>query len=173
MTRHHEGGYVGDRYRPAVTISRSAEVSAPASVVWDLVSDLPGMARFSPENAGGSWRRGASGPSVGARFRGHNRRGPRRWSTDVVVTRSEPGRVFAFDVSSLGLAVARWTYEVEPRGTGCRVTETWEDRRGALVRLGGRLLTGVADREQHNTEGMEQTLAAVRAEAERRAGGGH
>jgi hypothetical protein len=148
------------------TVSRSTEVSADPQRVWELVSDLPAMGRFSPENAGGRWTRGATGPAVGARFTGVNRRGPRRWSTQVVVTRSEPGRAFAFDVSSFGLAVSRWTYELEPTAAGCRLTETWEDRRGALVVVGGRLLTGVADREGFTADSIERTLAAVKRVAE-------
>ena len=44
-------------------LSRSIDVDAPPARVWDLVSDLPGMGRLSPENAGGSWLGGATGPS--------------------------------------------------------------------------------------------------------------
>ncbi|MDP3714220.1 MAG: SRPBCC family protein [Mycobacteriales bacterium] len=149
-----------------MSLSRSTEIAASPEVVWALVSDLPAMGRFSPENVGGSWKGGATGPAVGARFTGRNRAGVRRWSTQVRVSRCEPGRAFAFDVSSFGLAVSRWSYDLEPTETGCRVTETWEDRRGRLVTTGGRLLTGVADRESHTAQGMERTLAAVKAVAE-------
>jgi hypothetical protein len=38
----------------------------------------------------------------------------RRWATRSTVSGCEPGRAFAFDVSSLGLLVARWRYDVEP-----------------------------------------------------------
>ncbi|MFN2524390.1 MAG: SRPBCC family protein, partial [Mycobacteriales bacterium] len=58
----------------ATSVSRSTDVDAPADVVWGLVSDLPGMGRLSPENTGGRWSGGATGPAVGARFRGANRR---------------------------------------------------------------------------------------------------
>ena len=149
-----------------MSLSRSTEIAASPEAVWALVSDLPAMGRFSPENVGGSWKGGATGPAVGARFTGRNRAGLRRWSTQVRVSRCEPGRAFAFDVSSFGLAVSRWSYDLEPTGTGCRVTETWEDRRGRVVKSGGRLLTGVADRETHTAQGMERTLAAVKAAAE-------
>jgi hypothetical protein len=60
------------------TVRRSVEVAAPADQVWQLISDLPGMGRFSPENTGGRWTRG-DGPVVGAVFRGTNARGRRRW----------------------------------------------------------------------------------------------
>ena len=48
----------------------------------------------------------------------------------------------------------------------CTVTESWADERGTLITVGGRLATGVADRDAHNREGMAQTLAALKAAAE-------
>jgi hypothetical protein len=152
-------------------VKRSTDVAAPPERVWALVSDLPGMGRLSPENAGGRWRGGATGPAVGARFRGTNRRGWRRWSTQVRVTACEPGRRFAFEVSSLGLAVSRWTYDIAPAAGGCRLTETWEDRRGRVIDVLGRLVTGVQDRSAFTAESIERTLAAVREAAEAEQGG--
>ena len=151
---------------PATSVSRSVDVAAPAERVWALVSDLPGMGRFSPENTGGRWS-GSTGPTVGAVFRGTNRSGARRWSTRSVVTRCEPGRAFAFQVDLARLPVAQWSYELSPTPDGgCRLTETWEDRRGALfTRLGG-VATGVQDRTAFTANSIEQTLAAVKAAAE-------
>lgn len=149
------------------TISRSTHVAAPAERVWELVSDLPGMGDFSPENDGGTWAGGATGPATGAVFRGRNGSGLRRWTTRSTVTRCEPGRSFAFTVTAAGLPVAEWSYELEPTEQGCTVSETWQDRRGVLMgRLGG-LATGVGDREAFTTTSIEQTLARVRERAER------
>lgn len=147
-------------------VSRSTVVHAPAERVWALVSDLPGMGRFSPENRGGRWARGATGPSVGAVFRGRNASGWRRWGTRAEVVECEVGRSFAFDVSAGGLAVARWRYDVEPVEQGCRLTETWTDRRGALMRLIGRAVSGVGDRRSFAAESIDHTLARVRTAAE-------
>ena len=149
------------------TVRRTVEIAAPAEDVWRLVSDLPAMGRWSPENRGGRWVGGAGGPAVGARVRGSNGRGPRRWSTDVRVTTCEPGRAFAFDVRALGLAVSRWSYEVRPTPTGCSLTETWEDRRGRAMNAIGVLVSGVKDRSGWTATSIEQTLAAVKADAER------
>lgn len=150
------------------TVSRSTTVAAPAARVWELVSDLPRMGEFSPENVGGSWTGGATGPAPGAAFRGRNRRGSHRWSTRCTVTRCEPGVAFAFAVSSLGLPVAEWAYDIEEQVAGtCRLTETWTDRRGALISGIGRLATGVADRAAYSAESIEQTLIRVKAVAER------
>lgn len=152
--------------RQRSSISRTVEVDAPPERVWALVSDLPRMGALSPENTGGSWRRGATGPAVGVRFRGSNRHGWRRWSTAVRVVECEPGRRFAFDVDSLGLAVSRWTYEIAERPGGCTVTESWQDRRGRAMDLIGVAVTGVADRTDYTAASIEQTLAAMKRQAE-------
>src|SRR5687767_5796747 len=50
----------------------SIEIQASPEVVYDLVSNLPRMGDWSPENIGGEWQGGGSG-QVGDRFLGHNR----------------------------------------------------------------------------------------------------
>ena len=147
-------------------VVRSVDVQAPAELVWQLITDLPGMGRFSPESAGGRWVGGRSGPAVGAVLRGTNRRGRRRWSTRSRVVECEPASSFAFDVSAFGLQVARWRYVVEPAGSWCRLTESWSDRRGRLVRLIGVVVTGVRDRASFAGTSMEVTLRRVKAAAE-------
>lgn len=152
-----------------MTISRTVHVDASPQRVWELVSDLPGMGRLSPENTGGSWKGGATGPAVGARFKGRNRNGARRWSTSVRVTQCEPGRAFAFAVSSVaGIPVSEWSYAIEPSGAGCEVTETWADRRPGWFKGPAGLVTGVMTRDDSSTAvNLEQTLQALKAAAEK------
>jgi hypothetical protein len=154
-----------------MAISRSARVQAPPQRVWELVSDLPGMGRLSPENTGGSWRGGVTGPAVGAVFKGTNRNGRRRWSTTVRVDRCEPGRSFAFGVSSvLGIPVSHWSYEIVPEegAAACTVTETWEDRRPGWFKGPAGWVTGVRERDEAFTAAnLERTLAAVQELASR------
>ena len=146
-------------------VERRVEVAAPAEAVWELISDLPGMGRFSPENTGGTWATG-DGPAVGAVFRGRNSHGWRRWSTRVEVIESESPSAFAFHVSSLGKPVADWTYRLAPTASGCTVTEVWADRRGVMLTRLGALFTGVQDRRAYAAKSMEHTLQAVKAAAE-------
>ena len=49
----------------------SIEINASAEAVYDLISDLPRMGEWSPENTGGEWQDGGSG-KVGDRYIGHN-----------------------------------------------------------------------------------------------------
>lgn len=149
------------------SLRRSTDIAAPTEKVWGLVSDLPGMGALSPENTGGKWVGGATGPVVGARFKGTNKNGVRRWSTSVQVTRCEPGKTFGFAVSYLGVPVANWAYDVSPTDSGCTVTEIWEDRRPGWFAKAGGLATGVKDREDATGKNLEATLAAVKAAAER------
>ena len=148
------------------TINRSIDVDAPPEQVWQLVSDLPRMGELSPENAGGHWLGGATGPAPGVRFRGANRQGWRRWSTEARVTECEAPRRFAFEVRAVGLSVARWSYDVSPRPGGCTVTESWQDQRGRAMHTIGRLTTGVRDRSAYTAQSIEATLAAVKRRAE-------
>lgn len=147
-------------------VSVSREIKAPADRVWELVSDLPRMGEWSNENVGGKWLGDASGPALGAVFRGNNRNGLRRWSTRVKVVEAEPGRCFAFDVDLVGVPISHWSYELEPTADGCRVTETWADRRPGWFRPLAHLATGVSDRAEHTSDGMTLTLERVAAAAE-------
>ena len=58
------------KYPLAVTYptAESRQIAAPAEKVWALVSDLPRMGEWSPENEGGAWADGATGPAMGATF---------------------------------------------------------------------------------------------------------
>jgi ligand-binding SRPBCC domain-containing protein len=149
-------------YPTAVT----REIAAPADTVWALVADLPRMGEWSPENAGGTWVKGATGPALGAVFKGHNRNGIRRWSTKVTVVACEPGKVFEFAVTSGPLEVANWRYELEDTdsGSGCRVTESWQDKRKPWFATVARV-TGDHSAE-HTRRQMEETLARLAVAAE-------
>ena len=150
------------------TVTVSTEIAAPADELWRAVADVTRIGEWSPETVKATWRRGATGPVEGARFRGTNRSGRHRWFTDCVVVAAVPGREFTFDVSSLGLPVARWSYEFEPLEVGhTLVTERWTDRRtglrGAPVRLLGGLVTGSYDRRGRNEQSMRTTLDRLKA----------
>lgn len=148
------------------TLSVEQAVAAPPEVVWALISDITRMGEWSPESTGGSWVKGATGPAVGARFKGTNRNGKKSWSTICRVVACEPGRTFRFAVSSGGAKVATWGYDIEPTDGGCVVTETWTDDRGFLVKALGKPVSGVAERVEHNRAGMVETLKRLGAAAE-------
>ncbi|GLZ31737.1 polyketide cyclase [Lentzea sp. NBRC 105346] len=143
----------------------SVDVKASADRVYALVSDLPRLANVSEEYSAGRWLGAATGPAVGARFRGSNRRGVRFWQTTATVTDASPRR-FAFEVKSFWLPVSRWQYDIEPTDGGCRVTESTWDRRPAWFRPLTVLATGVRDRASENQTNIERTLAKLKTAAE-------
>ncbi len=148
-------------------LSESVEVDAAPEVVYALVSDLPRMGSWSPECTGVTWRGDVRQPVEGARFVGHNRSGRLRWSTFGEVVAAEPGRRLAFEVTVGPVKVARWEYLFEGTSSGCTATERWTDRRPAVMR---RLMDlAMGSREQANRRGIQATLAALKAEAERQA----
>jgi len=144
----------------------TTDIDAPAATVWAMVADLPRMAEWSPENEGVTWRKGATATVPGASFRGTNRNGAKSWSTSGTVVESVPGRVLSFRVTAVGMRVSLWSYRFEEIGTGCRVTESWVDERNPLVRAISMPISGVGDRTAHNRQGMELTLARLKAAAE-------
>ncbi len=133
---------------------------------WSLVADITRMGQWSPETTGAVWRRGTAGPAVGARFTGTNQMGSKKWSSTGTVTACEPGRRFAFHVSIGPFDVADWAYEFEPTEAGCRVSEVWQDRRGALVTWLSPFITGTRDRARRNEETMTVTLDRLAASAQ-------
>lgn len=147
-------------------VSVTRDVAAPPEVVWSMVSDVTRMGEWSPETTSCTWTGGATGPAIGARFKGVNANGKRSWSTACKVIECVPGEVFTFHVSAVGLAVADWSYRIEATAAGSRVTETWTDRRGWLAKKVGGPVSGVADRAEHNRAGMATTLERLAAVAE-------
>jgi len=150
--------------------SATVEVAAPAAAVWALLVDLDSLAALAEEAESMTWRRGTSA-APGAVFTGRNRHGRRRWSTTCTVTDADPGRRFAFDVTSGPLPIARWQYDVEPLAAvdgreRCRVTESTWDQRPAWFRRPGGWLTGTPDRQRASQQHIETTLARLRTRAE-------
>ncbi len=150
----------------AVTV----HIDASPEEVWDLVSDVTKIGRYSPETFEGEWLDGATGPAAGVRFRGHvkrNERGPTYWTT-CVITACEPNRVFEFIVGpSVEKGLNTWRYELAPAGDGTDVTESFRLKDALPLRIDCALL-GWA-RGKTNREGMRRTLEAMKAELERAA----
>ena len=152
-------------------VSVVADIAAPADTVWSMVSDLTRMGEWSPENESVAWRRGATGPEAGTTFRGTNRNGQKKWKTTGTIIDAEPGRLFTFRITAVGFKVAEWRYAFETTAQGCRVTETWIDQRGAIAKALGKPVSGVTDRDEHNRQTMEKTLANLKAAVESRSPG--
>ena len=117
--------------------SVTVHMTAPADKIWDLIADVRNTPRFSPEVFESEWLDGATGPALGAKFRGHVRRneiGPVYWTT-CKVTACEPGHEFGFAVMAGDNAVNNWHYRLEPSGDGTDVTESFRLNQSLPMRV--------------------------------------
>src|SRR5258706_1140585 len=101
-------------------------IDASPEKVYGLISDVTRMGEWSPECERCEWLDGATGPAVGARFKGSNAHGLARWSTKTKVVAAEPGREFGFVTTHRGRDMTKWSYRFEPSSDGTTVTETFE-----------------------------------------------
>ena len=150
--------------RAAVTV----HIDASPEVVWGLVSDITRMGEYSPEVMEAEWLGGATGPAVGARYRGHVKRnelGPTYW-TVCEITECVPGEVFEFVVVLRDRPVNRWRYEFAAAGGGTDVTESFDLGDDLWVKI-WRPLGGFL-RERRNERDMRRTLERIKAAAEAR-----
>ena len=142
-------------------------MDAPVDRVWDLVTDVTRIGEFSPETFDAEWAKGATGPAVGAWFRGHvkrNQRGPTYW-TQCQVTKCEPNSLFEFSVVTAGRPVNTWGYRLRPTGDGTDVTEYFRLSQAIALRIYWKLLGRLRGRT--NERNMRATLERMKAAAER------
>lgn len=142
----------------------SVEVAASPEVVYDMVSAIERMGEWSPEAVGGEWLDGGSG-AEGDWFLGHNRVGEREWSRKCQVAKAERGRDFTFVVDGVEANCTWWSYEMEPSGTGTKLTERWwfVNKTPGLASATPEQL---AARIESTQPALEATLVGLRAAAE-------
>jgi uncharacterized protein YndB with AHSA1/START domain len=144
----------------------TVHINAPVEEVWALVSDVTRIGEFSPETFEAEWTHGATGPEVGARFRGHVKRngvGPIYWSP-CRVTVCEPNRHFEFAVVAAG-PMNNWGYRLEERDSGTAVTEYFRIEPTFAMKAYWALLGW--SRGKTNERGMRTTLERMKALLER------
>lgn len=108
------------KYADCPTVEVSTDVAAPASVVWEMVSDIELSSRFSTEVSGADWVEGFDGPALDARFVGHSEHDAiGEWTTTCVVTGYEVDRLFEWSVIGTEDNVSSiWRYTIVDLGDG-------------------------------------------------------
>lgn len=146
-------------------IEATIEIAAPAGRVWELVSDLRNMSRWSPQNAK-TFLRGDGG--VGTKMININRRGVLVWPTQSKVVRFAPEKEIAFRVKE---NYTVWSYALEDLGDGrTRLTarrEAPQGISGLSVNLTKVAFGGVDNFTTELEQGMHETLTRIKADAER------
>ena len=148
----------------APILKAEIEINAPVSKVWSLVSDPSRMPQWSPQCR----IMKALGPiRPGTRTVNLNRRGLLFWPTTSVITEVVPERKFAFRIP---LNTTVWSYDLEPTGTGTRLTETRRAENGVSTvstAVTKAALGGVEPFERELLDGMNLSLQRIKAAAER------
>lgn len=138
--------------------SATVHMAAPPDKIWTLIADVRNTGRFSPETFAAEWLDGATGPALGARFRGHVRRngiGPVYWTV------CEPGREFGFAVLLGDRPVNNWHYRLTPTADGTEVTESFRLPPSVLTTVYYRVFGGWL-RQRRNIRDMTKTLQRIK-----------
>ena len=147
----------------APLLQAQINIDAPVDKVWQLITDFSRMPEWSPQCR----MMKALGPlRPGTRTINLNRRNRLFWPTTSTVTEIVPQRKFAFRVNTNNTI---WSYELEPTATGTRVVESRHAENGvkpASNFLVNMLLGGVPSFEEELVDGMNASLARIKAAAE-------
>ncbi|MGV0745290.1 SRPBCC family protein [Mycolicibacterium sp. XJ870] len=148
----------------APLLQAQIDIDAPVDKVWALVSDLRRMPEWSPQCR----LMKTLGPlRPGARTINLNRRNFMFWPTTSRITEVIPQQKLAFRVDANNTI---WSYELEPTETGTRVTESRHAENGTTAvsnALVNAFMGGVPSFEDELVEGMNASLARIKAAAER------
>lgn len=147
----------------APLLQAQIDINAPVSKVWALVSDLSRMPQWSPQCR----MMKTFGPlRPGARTVNFNRRKRLFWPTTSRITEVIPEKKLAFRVNENNTV---WCYELEPTDTGTRLIETRHAENGVKPVSNmavNALMGGVPSFERELVDGMNQSLARIKAAAE-------
>jgi uncharacterized protein YndB with AHSA1/START domain len=148
----------------AALLQAQIDINAPASKVWALISDFRRMPEWSPQCR---WMKPFGPLRQGTRTLNLNRRNRFLWTTTSTVVEVIPEKKLAFRVNANGTI---WAYELEPNGDATRVIESRHAENGvtAFSNLSVKaLFGGTANFERELLEGMNTSLANIKAAAER------
>jgi uncharacterized protein YndB with AHSA1/START domain len=147
----------------APLLQAQVDIDAPVSVVWSLISDFRRMPQWSPQCR---FMRPLGPVRPGARTFNLNRRNLMVWPTTSTVVEMVPEQKLAFRVNMNNTV---WSYELQPIPGGTRVIESRHAENGVKPISGmavNALMGGTASFERELVEGMNASLAKIKAAAE-------
>ncbi|OCB34409.1 polyketide cyclase [Mycobacterium malmoense] len=148
----------------APLLQAQIDIDAPVSTVWGLISDLRRMPEWSPQCR---WMKTFGPLRQGTRTLNINRRNRMFWPTTCTIVEVIPETKLAFRVDTNNTI---WSYELQPSGEGTRLVETRHAENGvtAFSNLSvNALFGGTTNFERELVEGMNASLARIKAAAER------
>ncbi|MGO9925842.1 MAG: SRPBCC family protein [Mycobacterium sp.] len=149
----------------APLLQAQVDINAPASKVWALISDFRRMPEWSPQCR---WMKPFGPLRQGTRTLNFNRRNRMFWPTTCTLVEVIPEKKLAFRVNANR---SIWSYELEPNGEGTRVVESRHAENGVSTFSNltvNALFGGTANFERELVDGMNASLANIKAAAEKR-----
>jgi uncharacterized protein YndB with AHSA1/START domain len=148
----------------APLLQAQVDIDAPVSKVWALISDFRRMPEWSPQCR---WMKSFGPLRPGTRTLNLNRRFRLLWPTTATVVEVIPEQKLAFRVDTNRTI---WCYELEATGKGTRVVESRHAENGVSAYSSlsiNALLGGTTNFERELVEGMNASLAKLKAAAEK------
>jgi uncharacterized protein YndB with AHSA1/START domain len=147
----------------APLLQAQVDINAPVSAVWSLISDFRKMPQWSPQCR---LMRPLGAVRPGTRTFNLNRRNLMVWPTTSTIVELVPERKLAFRVNMNNTV---WSYELQPTPNGTRVIESRHAENGvkpiSTIAVNA-LMGGVPSFEDELVEGMNASLAKIKAAAE-------
>lgn len=157
---------------PEITVT--LDIPAPPEQVWDVITDISVMPRFSDELQSVEWAEGFSDAALGAQFLGTNRnQAIGEWTVRCHIVEFEPPRVFGWAVGRVENPAATWRFELTPTSAGTDLSyraRIGPGRSGVTMlieRDPDRAEEIVVDRLEVFRKGMTATLEGIRELATR------
>lgn len=142
------------------------EIAADATVLYDMVSDLPRIGEWSPECERVVWEGEVDVPVEGTTFFGHNAVGPGRrirYKRHGQVLVAKRGEEFTFITDEGGRPSTVWRYTFTPVDGRTLVTESYEVR---WIPTWARIVDVPTNRHRELVENMRTTLERLKVAAE-------
>ncbi|MCB1289984.1 SRPBCC family protein [Mycolicibacterium sp.] len=143
-------------------------IAAPPARVWELISDITVMPRFSTELQSVEWADGFDRPVIGAQFLGVNiHPAVGQWTSRSQIVILDPPRRFGWVVGDPETPSADWTFEVNPAPSGTELCFTARIGPGPsgvsmMIERQPHLATEIiAGRLGQFRKGMEDTLRGI------------
>ncbi|MEU9580409.1 SRPBCC family protein [Streptomyces chilikensis] len=173
------------RYSDGPSTEREVIVAAGPARVWAVISDVEELAKGSPELMRTEWLDGATGPSLGARYLGHNEHPlAGKGRTLAHITEFEPERRLTWAVldvdgrfgdpaEALERRMATWSFSLTPVEGGTLLRQSAVLGPGpsgltaVIARMPDKEESVIAYRLRELGEGMDATLGAVKEAAEK------
>ena len=138
----------------------SIYIEATPDDVYAILTDLTRISELSPECYKAEWEGDATEAVAGAKFRGYNDNGGRKWDAGCVVVSADPGKEWSFEVPGDDGRSTIWRYQIQATGSGCQVTESFDS-----PILDGEFFQKI-NRHKLLLDNIAQSLANLKAVAE-------